>query len=266
MPKLDVTQNLANEFMNVFMTIVQEGYERYKVPQSDQGAETFSDERGREFQKDMQVIHEFIRQATYLVRNQGADISQMINRIKAEQGGAFWQRLQQTLEKGLPTSPEVFSQKIGVAETLEKQTQQATEMGKGKADSELIKAEQLNPGRAILELFKAETNPKTQIENMVLALQTLKRDGFEDSSRKLTFYLGRRWGMSDAEMKHFLGRYSIAHFQGPTRKKEVKSFNGWYPLIALSSIPLVMLLGAIILGVVVTAAVFLINYYSSSKS
>jgi hypothetical protein len=249
----DPHEGLAAEFLQVFDAVIQESYENYRAPRTDSGAGVFSDGRGDGFSgKDMQLIREFMREASHLVHEQAMDMAQVIRWIKTEQGGAFWQKLQQALQKGLPMQEaksknpeEKAAQKSAGAEGLG-----------GEGEGPAGEKGQANPGRALLEMIRAEANPKGQVENMIVALQLLKHDGLERSSGKLVAYLRNRWGMSEEEMRHFLGRHHIAYFQGPLLKIEKeKTGNFWYALLAFASVPFAMLLGLSFINAVLAGGI-----------
>jgi hypothetical protein len=237
---------LSLEFMNVFDAIFREGYADYKPPPLDQGAGVHSDNQGRELQKDLQVIREFMRQANYLVKEEGMEVAQMFNWIKAEQGGAFWQKLQQVLQKGMPVAEDASFQKLtkGGDEVRDKAAFGLEKGLGGELGSKAVELTQQNPGKAMLELLKAEANPK--LENMIFALQILKRDGMEMSAGKLLSYLRKRYNMSDEDMKQLLRKYQVAYFQGPMPREEKvlgPRSQWWWVLLALGAVPLCMLLG-----------------------
>lgn len=232
------SQALTFEFMNSFQSIYHEGYENYKVPQTDQGASVFSDARGKEFTKDLQVVKEFIRELNRLVGSENMELSQAIHWIKTEQGGVFWQRVQQALQRGLPVPGSMHEGEVG---TLAGRMMGA---GTGK-DGEKDLAEKLKyqPGQAMLEMLKAETNPKSQLESMALVLQLLKQDGLKESSQKMVSYLKRRWDFSEEDMRRFLAHYNLSYYQGPMPREDKTPANLWYLLWAILAVPAAMLVG-----------------------
>lgn len=254
------TSTLSFEFMTAFETIFQEGYENYRVPQSSGGAATNNETRGQDLQRDMQVIREFFREANRLMAGQKMEISQMIHALKAEQGGMFYNRLQQVLQKGIPVHQQVVFQKTDKDAGDIKHKFGGPEIpgALGERAGEAGKLGRLGqPGSAMLEMLKAEANPTSQVEHAILALQILQRDGMQDSSQKLVSYLKKRWGMSDEQMQRFLADHKIPFYFGPTpladaAEKSRGSF--WYILVALASVPVAMLIGldflwAVIFGI-----------------
>jgi len=250
---LDKPMSLSVEVLTTVETIVQEGFENYKVPQTSEGAGVYGDTR-KDFQKDLQVVREFLREATRLIKQQGMEVSQMIHWIKADQGGVLWQRLQQVLQKGLPNSEGEMDQSAGKMR-LE---------GRGALGSGLEKekiGQGATPGKALLEILKGEGNPTNALESLMVALQMLKESGMQKSSDKLIGYLKRRYNLSDEDMHQLMQKYHIAYWQGPMPRGEKEIANLWYPFLALLCTPIAMLCGvdflkAGALGMTLTAVVF----------
>jgi hypothetical protein len=251
---------LSFEFMNVFETIFQEGYENYRVPHSSEGAATNMESRGQDLQRDMAVIREFFREANRLLAGQKMEISQMIHNLKADHGGIFWNKLQQVLQKGIPPQQAVIFQKTDkdAGDIKHKFGSPEIPGALGEKAGEAGKLSQMaRPGAAMLELIKAEANPTSQIEHAVLALQILNQEGMQDSSQKMVSYLKRRWGLSDEQMARFLSDHKIPFYMGPMPTAdagEKSRGNFWYILVALASVPIAMLIGldflwAIIFGI-----------------
>lgn len=262
---------LAYEFLNLFESIFKEGYEGYKPPTVDEGAGVFSEFRGKEFQKDMQILRQFMREVKHLVSEEGVEPHQLIHYLKAEQGGKFWQRLEQALQKGILTQKSALPLKS--EKDVLKAMKKSNQAGLGDPDQEarlgLDRSQQL-PGRALLEILRAEANPKGQIEAMVLALQILKQDGLRQSSDKLVTYLRHRWGMSDEELRRFLRHYHIDYFQGPMPKEERVPQHLWQIFIVLLSVPVALLLGldlgdAAIVGGVFAVLLIVLSYLNRKK-
>ncbi|HEX5034157.1 MAG TPA: hypothetical protein VFW62_06720, partial [bacterium] len=247
--KQEQPSTMSFEFMSAFETIFQEGYENYRVPQSSGGAATNTETRGQDLQRDMQVIREFFREASRLFAGQKMEISQMLNHLKAEQGGMFWSRLQQVLQKGIPVHQAVVFQKTDkdAGDIKHKFGSPEIPVALGEKAGEASKLGQMaRPGSAMLELMRAEANPTTQVEHAVLALQILQHDGMTDSSQKVISYLKKRWGLSDEQMQRFLADHKIPFYMGPmvtadAGERSRGSF--WYILVALASVPVAMLVG-----------------------
>ncbi len=251
---------LSTEFMSAFSSVVHEGYETTKVPQNDSSASTWSDNRGQENQRDLQVVREFVREANRLFADQKMEVSQMIHRIKADQGGVFWNKLQSVLQKGLSPQQAVVFQKLDKDAGDIKKKFGSPEIPVGEKAGEAGKAVRNPAGQALAEMLKAEANPTTQIEHMLVALQILQREGMKDSSQKLLSYLKQRWGLSDDELQRFLADHNLPYYLGPMpRRERSEKVEGtfWYPLLALVAVPIGMLAGmdfvwALVLGVALT--------------
>ncbi len=231
-------QSLTFEFLSAFQTIFQEGYENFKVPQASQGADVFSDQRGKELQKDLGVIREFLREAKRLVGEQKMDVAQMFHWIRTEQGGAFWQRVQQALMREGPGMAQ-----MGEGEGLGGKTGALAGATGKEGEKEALEAMKNHSGQAMLELLKAESNPRSQMESYLLVLQMLRQDGLKDSSQKLLSYLRRRMDLSEEEMQRLVAQYGFVYFQGPMPREEKTPVNGWYFFGALLSVPTALLLG-----------------------
>lgn len=252
--KLEKPSTLSFEFMNVFESVFQEGYENYKVPHSSESAAANTETRGQDLQRDMQVIREFFREANRMFASQKMEISQMINHLKADQGGMFWNRLQQVLQKGIPTHQAVVFQKTDkdAGDIKHKFGSPEIPTGLGEKAGDIGKLSQMaRPGSAMLEMLKAESNPTTQVEHAILALQIMQKEGLQDSSQKLMGYLKKRWGLNDEQMQRFLSDNKIPFYLGPMPKdadagqKTRGSF--WYIITALASIPIAVIVGIDIL-------------------
>ncbi len=263
--------SLSSEFMNAFSSVVREGYENYRSPQGDLSSR--NEPRGQESQRELQVIREFVREAQRLLSDQKLEVSQMIHRLKAEQGGMFWNKLQQVLQKGLSPQQAVVFQKLDKDAGDIKHKFGSPEIPNlGEKAGEAGKAMRHPAGQALFEMLKAEANPTTQIEHMVLALQILGREGMKDSSQKLLGYLKHRWGMSDEELKRFLADHQLPYYLGPMPKRDASeraSGTIWYPLLALIAVPIGMLAGmdfvwAAVLGIAL-AGFFLILTAQAKK-
>ncbi len=238
------TESLPPQFINVVSSIIKEGYEDYSPPPIDQSAGVYADNLAQNFQKDLQVIHEFLRQAKYLIDGQNMDVAQMLHFLKSQQGGILWQKFQQILQRGLPVQEALLMQKLDKEAMGLREKMLGAQAGEiGEAAEKAARLTQQTPGRALLEMFKAETNPKAQLENFLLALQMLKQDGMRNSSDKLVSYLRSRWGFSEKEMRRFLAQQQIAYFQGPMPMEERKSASPWWVLIAFLVIPIALAAG-----------------------
>jgi len=223
-----------------------ECYENYRVPQGDPSAGAFNDPR-QDGQREVQVLREFLREAQRLCIDQKLEVSQMIHRLKAQQGGVFWNKMQQILQKGIPAHQAVVFQKLDKDAGDIKGKFGPPEipvLGEKAGDAGM--ALRSAAGKALLEMLKAESNPTTQIEHMVLALQLLGRSETRESSQKLLNYLKQRWGMSDEELNRFLQDHNLPYYLGPMPKRPLAEKNVgtlWYPLLALVVVPIGMLAG-----------------------
>lgn len=231
----DKPQALSTEFMSAFETIFQEGYENYKVPQSSEGAQVFADLKGKEFQKDLSVIREFIREAKYLIGEQGMDMSQMFHWIRSEQGGQFWQKVQQALQHAMPgqVRPDAETAMLGA-----KPGGGALKDG----DPDKIESSQ-HPGKAMLDLLKAESNPRSQFESYAAILLTLRQEGLKESSQRMANLLKRRWDLSDEDLNRMMAQYGMVYYQGGAPREKGPPVNWWYFIGAVIAVPSAMVLG-----------------------
>ncbi|MCC6273405.1 MAG: hypothetical protein IT572_08055 [Deltaproteobacteria bacterium] len=245
--KTEKPQGLSSEFLNAFSTVVHEGFENYRVPQGSASSGAYGDGKGQEMQKELQVLREFLREANRMVLVQKMEIPQMLNMLKVQQGGAFWNKLQQILAKGIPGHQAVLFQRLDKDAGDIKHKFGSPEIpAGGEKAGEALKATGNPAGQALAEMLKAESNPTTQIEHMILALQILNREGLKDSSQKLLGYLKHRWGMSDEELRRFLSEHNLPYYLGPMPKKdrdEKAQGTFWYPVLALVAVPIGMLAG-----------------------
>jgi hypothetical protein len=241
--------NLPQEFVGVLNTIVKEGYETAKPPEAgktgDQGLASGGQAGGeaalsqkavtQEIQRDLQVIREFVRELNYLVEDQGVQIAQALNQIRVEQGGAFWQKVQEILQKGIPIEKTVLFQNLEkTLQELPKNPTAGPDLAKGMLGAGSgAEAAQKNPGKAILELLKGELNPQ-QKESFLMALQTLDKNGLPLSAQKLRSYLRRRGGLPEQDL-YFIENQRKEIFQGPMPREEIKPVNWWYILLALGA-------------------------------
>jgi len=244
--KTEKPQGLSFEFLNAFSTVVHEGFENYRVPQGSASSGAYGDGKGQEMQKELQVLREFLREANRMVLEQKMEIPQMLNMLKVQQGGAFWSKLQQILAKGIPGHQAVLFQRLDKdAGDIKHKFGSPDIPVSGEKAAEALKMG--NPaGQALAEMLKAESNPTTQIEHMILALQILHREGLKDSSQKLLGYLKHRWGMSDEELRRFLSEHNLPYYLGPMPKKdreEKAQGTFWYPVLALVAVPVGMIAG-----------------------
>ncbi len=218
---------LSQEFMGVIDTLVQEGYETAKPidtgKSGDQGGSLSQD-----MKRDLQVIREFLREANYKVEQQSAETAQMLNMIKVELGGAFWQKLQQALQK---TAGQDFVnfQKSELAS--QENAKNASDIGKTANESRTDL--QKNPGPIIAELLKAEGNPHGQNEHFLTALALLGREGMPLSTQKLISYLKRRGGLSEQEWQTCFSYVPQHYLAGVARHEKNQSVNWWYIFLAL---------------------------------
>jgi hypothetical protein len=241
---------LPQDFMGVLDNIVKEGYETAKPPeggktgdQGQDGATNTQKNMAQEMQRDLQTIREFVREAKYMVTNQGMEVAQMLNMMKVEQGGAFWQKIQQILQKGIPVEKQVLFQKLDKPVTeLPKSLTSApgsdaalkAAMGGATNLGDMAK---MTPGQAILELLKAEGNPTAQLEHFLAAMTILNRDGLQESAKKLRSYLRRRGDWTpEQEIRYFRGEDQKKEiFQGPMPREEFRPVNFWYLLLAIGT-------------------------------
>lgn len=272
--KADQPQGLSFEFLSAFSTVVHEGFENYRVPQSSNSSGAYGDAKGQEMQKELQVLREFLREAQRMVLEQKMEMSQVLNQLKVQQGGAFWNKMQQILQKGIPAHQAVLFQRLDKDAGDIKHKFGAPEIPTaiGEKAGEAAKALGNPAGQALAEMLKAEANPTTQIEHMILALQILHREGMRDSSQKLLGYLKHRWGMSEEELRRFLSEHNLPYYLGPMpRKNREEKAQGtfWYPALALVAVPIGMLVGmdfiwALVLGIALMG--FVLIFTAQRKS
>lgn len=202
--KMPEAPRLAQDFLSLIESVVQEAYEGAGAQsggrRDSDSAATGSRQAGAQQPsvKDLQMLREFMREANYLIKSQNMEITQMLNTIKVQQGGVFWQKLQEMLQKGIPASQLVLFQ--NVEKNLSEMSQQFLGMeglGKGIQASAQEKTGLAQPGRAILEMVQAESNPQGAMEHYQGALQILMKDGLQVSAQKLILYLRKRSGLSE---------------------------------------------------------------------
>lgn len=275
-PKWDMpTTTLQQDFMGVVDSIVKEGYQTAKPTESgqmgDQAQDGAASQRNmaQEMQRDQQVLREFIREANYLVGEKGMELSQMLNTIRVEQGGAFWQKVQQILQKGIPIEQAVIFQKAEKSfQEMGKNPAEMNQALKTLAGGALTQAQQeaamRNPGKVILELLKIETNPQAQIDNFLAALKTLTRDGMQESAQKLRSYLRRRGGFTEEDLMFYTSSDRKEIFQGPLSREPIQPVNWWYLLLAIGTFGTSMGLGlntleAALMGIGVAVLMFCLS-------
>ena len=219
----------SQELAKIFGNIIQEGL---NVVQSSQPEVVQSKDILQEgfsnLQRDLQMIREFIREIDYLI-GQGMEMSQALNKMKIEQGGAFWQNLQQVLQKfGLEKQTSFLTtESLDPLKNLGESLIQEGGIGKDTARSAAA--------RAILELLKGESNPQIQKEQFLLALQILLKGDLKESSHRLLSYLRKRGGFSDQELAYYFQESKREIFQGPFPREEIKRGSFWYLLFGLGA-------------------------------
>jgi len=260
LPDQPSSMGLPRDFMGVMDSIVKEGYETAKPPSSgktgDQDAQGSMGQKSttQDFQKDLTTLREFMREAKYMIENQGMNVAQMFNMVKVEQGGAFWQKLQQVLQKGV-SSDTLLSKKGDPSEDAAFKS-----LATGTAASESMKT----PGKAILELMKAEVNPQTSMDNFLAALAILNKDGMKESAEKLRFYLRRRGGVPEEAIQYYFTQKKEI-FQGPFPKEPIQPVNWWYILLAIGAFATSIGVGlnlweAALMGIGVAALMFFLSF------
>lgn len=258
----------AVEFMGVIDSIAQEGF---KLPKAAQGEGTGMHSQGGDtppdFQRDLQILREMVREGNYLI-SQGMDVSQVVNKLKLEQGGQFWQNFQQMLQRQASTLKADFSQ-LG---------EQAIDVSKGVGEFGLTKeaaksqeALKSAASQAILELLKAEANPQIQKEQCLSALQLLSKGNLTESSQKLLSYLRKRGNFSDQELNYFYSkqepRKDIFQNPFPLPQEKIKRSSFWYMLCGLAAFGISFglgfnLAGSITVGVTIIVLMFIFSFIS----
>jgi hypothetical protein len=256
---------LPKDFMNVMDSIVKEGYETAKAPSSGKmGDQDMQGNLGQknmtqDLQKDLTTLREFMREAKYLIDNQGMTVAQMFNMVKVEQGGAFWQKLQQVLQKGVPGDALLFSKKGDPADPA----QMEAALKNLVASSEVAEAMK-TPGRAILELMKAEVNPQNQLANFLAALKILDKDGMSDSANRLRSYLRKRGDVPEEAIQYYFDQKKEI-FEGPFPKEPIQPVNWWYILLALGAFGTSITVGlnlweSLLMGIGMAALMFFLSF------
>jgi hypothetical protein len=258
------SMGLPRDFMGVMESIMKEGYETAKPPSSgktgDQDAEGSMGQKSlaQDMQKDLTTLREFMREAKYMIENQGMNVAQMFNMVKVEQGGAFWQKLQQVLQKGV-LSDTLLSKKGDPAEQGQMDAAFKS-LATGSAAADAMKT----PGKAILDLMKAEVNPQTSMDNFLAALATLNKDGMRESADKLRSYLRRRGGVPEEAIQYYFTQKKEI-FQGPFPKEPIQPVNWWYILLAIGAFATSIGVGlniweATLMGIGVAALMFFLSF------
>lgn len=257
-------QAYATEIVNLFETVVQEGVEGYQPPTVDQGAGAFTEDHGSGFTpKEQAILREFLREVQHLVHEQGTDLAMALRQLQSQQGGKFWQRFLQVMTGKTPSATgHPFIPGTGKGAGLKEGAHQGAKPGEGMPWDVGFK-----PGtQAMMEMIRAETNPKAHVDAMISALALLKQEGLDRSYRELVQHLRNRWGLSAEEMDHFLKRYPVIYFQGPMPGKRERNRNvPWYPLIAILSIPLAKVLGLSWLGAAASGILLALLLYLAAR-
>jgi hypothetical protein len=257
--------SLPKDFVGVMDSIMKEGYETAKSTTSgkagDQDAEGTLGQKNlaQDMPKDLTTLREFMREAKYMIENQGMTVAQMFNTVKVEQGGAFWQKLQQVLQKGVPTDSLTLSKTEDSAETARMEAA-LKNLAAGAVAAETMKT----PGKAILELMRGEINPQNQVENFLAALQMLKKDGMNESAERLRSYLRKRGDVPEEAIQYYFTQKKEI-FQGPFPKEPIQPVNWWYILLALGAFGISIGVGlniweALLMGIGMAALMFFLSF------
>ncbi len=264
------TPGLAKDFLSLIENIVQEAYE---APQESAGGKSADHDTGNMSskqnsatysQKDLQILKEFIREANYLIKSQNMDVAQMLNTIKVEQGGAFWNKVQEMLQKGIPASQMVIFQ------NLEKNIQEISKQFMGMEGFSKLgqtlntESGQIQPGRALLEIIKAESNPQGSMDRYMMALQILMRDGMEHSAQKLVSYLRRRSGLLNQtpQASHWADLFRKDIVAYVPQKVEKDLAHWWYVVFSIATFGALVGLGfdwfaSLLVGVSIGVVIFI---------
>ncbi len=237
MQKKPEIPSLNQDFLSLVESIAQEAYE---APKAQAGGKSGDQDTGNmagkqnsgATQKDLQVLREFLRESNYLIRSQNMDVAQMLNTLKVQQGGLFWSRVQEMLQKGIPASQLVLFQ--NVEKNLQEITKQFMGMeGLSKMPQAPAKeGNMMQPGRALLEILQAESNPVTAMDHYMTALQILMRDNLQDSAQKLVVYMKRRSGLSDyAHQASYWVNELRKDIVAPDPQKVERGFGHWLHLL-----------------------------------
>ncbi len=259
------TLTLPQEFMGVIDSMVKEGYETAQVWQNGKTGDQAQNnslpqkELLQQMRKDFQVIREFIRELDFRINTQGIAVAQALNRIQVEQGGVLWQKLVQVLQKGIPENffPKPFSKNFGNLENFK------------PSQVDTIQETSLRtPGKAILELLKAEIHPRT--EHFLLALQILDREGLKESADRLRSYLRRRGDIAEDTLRYYPTETRREIFQPPLLKEVIQPVNVWYLLFFMGIFGIswgmgMSLLGSILLSLVSVLVMFVFLYFWKKK-
>jgi hypothetical protein len=133
-------------------------------------------------------------------------------------------------------------------------------LASGSAAAEAMKT----PGKAILELMKAEVNPQTSMDNFLAALAILNKDGMKESAEKLRSYLRRRGGVPEEAIQYYFTQKKEI-FQGPFPKEPIQPVNWWYVLLAIGAFATSIGVGlnlweAALMGIGVAALMFFLSF------
>jgi len=224
---------LSQDFVGVMDEIYHETYQSQDSP-SDPQNPLFKEvdvKMLQELKRDMQIVREFIREATYLVNEQQLPITQVVLSLKAMQGGMLWQQFQQALQKNISFQG---TDAQNIQETLKTGPKTSESVSPQiKAKVEIEDAGLKKPGQALLELIQAETNPKGEIDHFLAALKILDREGLKKSSRKLLAYLKKRGGMPAEYLLPYQTQQKEV-FAPFLQRDEIQRVNFWYILLALA--------------------------------
>jgi len=270
--KMPEMPSLNQDFLSLIESIAKEAYEAPKAQAGGKSGEQDSGNMGGKpsagnSQKDLQILKEFIREANYLVKSQNMDVAQMLNTIKVEQGGLFWQKLQGVLQKGIPVSQVVVFQNL--EKNLQEMTKQFMGMEGFQALSQGTPKESgglIQPGRAILEIVQAEANPQGAMDHYMGALQILMRDGLQISAQKLVSYLRRRSGHSQHQASpQFWAELLRKDLVAPHVEKVERGFSHWLYIVFASGIFAVLMglgfdwLASLMVGASIAVVIFVFS-------
>lgn len=265
--------SLNQDFLSLVESIAQEAYEAPKAQaggksgDQDTGNMAGKQNSGAGLQKDLQVLREFMRESSYLIRSQNMDVAQMLNTLKVQQGGLFWSRVQEMLQKGIPATQLVLFQ--NVEKNMQEITKQFMGMeGLGKMpQAPASENNMIQPGRAILEILQAEANPITSMDHYMTALQILMRDNLQVSAQKLVVYLKRRSGLSSPSEQAFHWANELRKdLVAPHPQKVERGFGHWlYIFMAMASFGILVGLGydwiaSLLVGVSIAIILFIFGF------
>ncbi len=225
-------------------------------------------EQAPELHSEMNMFREVIRQLKEAVFNRGMDMSQALNMLRVDQGGALYQRFQDFLSKKFPLEAQRFFQKLEAMtpEAMKNIFGSAEALAKFLQKNQASDAQNRNPALAVLEMVKGEINPQ-QPEHFLAALQIFSKEFNAESSQKLLGYLKRRGVLDENEYLKYMQSFRAPAEQNAALwgREEIKPIRFWYILLAVLCFVVSYSFGndfasSLLLGVGMVALMGLLNF------